>query len=94
MAKLSCLLRGSGGNEVKKTVVVCFTHDGVTYAKRTEAKVSKKDFDQVAGLVKIKVKGSAVENKKIDLVRSRFSETLKRREAWEPEPTVANFKLK
>jgi integrase len=94
MAKLSYLLRGSGGDEVKKTVVVRFTHDGVTYDKRTEAKASKKDFDQDAGLVKIRVKGSAVENKKIDLVRSRFHETLKRLESWNLEPTVTNFKFK
>jgi integrase len=94
MAKLSYLLRGSGGDDTKKTVVVRFTHDGKTYDKKTEAKARKKDFDKDAGLVKIRVKGSADENKHIDLVRSRFHETLKRLEAHQMEPDVVNFKYK
>lgn len=94
MAKLSYLLRGSGGDDKKKTVVVRFTHDGKTYDKKTEAKVRNKDFDKDAGLVKIRVKGSADENKHIDLVRSRFHETLKRLEAHQMAPDVVNFKYK
>jgi integrase len=94
MAKLSYVLRGAGGDGAKRTVVVRFTHNSKTFDKGTEAKVAEKDFDQDAGLVKIKVKGSADENKKIDAVRSRFHETLKRLEAHQLEPTVANFRLK
>jgi integrase len=91
MAGLSYYVRGAGGDDAEKTVVVRFTHNG-TFDRATEAKAKERDLDKKTGVVNLKVKGSAEKNKEIDRVRSRFLTVLGWIEKYKYELSLESFK--